>query len=99
MSTVRIEIVNSLLTPVLRYSVVAVSIGASRMYRGLADGANPQSCCPPVSIEVKERTAETRTRFPGPSQASNPGCVAEGADDAAGEVLISSHLKGKDDMV
>jgi len=78
--------------------LVVVSIGASRMYRGLVDGVNSHFCCPPV-IEVKEQTAETRTRFPGPSQASHPGCVAEHADDAANEVLISRDLKGKGEIV
>ncbi|KAH9969866.1 hypothetical protein BC827DRAFT_42482 [Russula dissimulans] len=79
--------------------LAAVSIGASRMYRGLVDGASSQFCCPPV-IDIKERSAGTRTQFPGPSlaQISRPVYVAERADDAAGEVLISSNLNRKDDM-
>jgi len=79
--------------------LAAVSIGASRMYRGLVEGASSHFCCPPV-VDLMERSAGTRTQFPGPSltQVSRPVYVAERADDAAGEVLISSNLNRKDDM-
>ncbi|KAI9447245.1 hypothetical protein F5148DRAFT_727060 [Russula earlei] len=76
--------------------LVVTTIGASRIYRGLFDGTSTLFCSPPI-IDVQERSsqAQFRMRLPSPL---HPGYLAEGAGDAAGEVLISDDLRRREDI-